>query len=242
MNKKLLKPILAVIICAAAIAGMIALPALMSGINDARLYSGAQTLAVSPRADTLSVEGAKNPAALALYIERAYIAGEGAYPYEQLTSETELEALKATGVVPQSCVLVTNYNYTQTANGAQGFIEPVSGLVKSVVWTGDEAYYEYTAQYRNNNKLDSRRLIADYTAYLGLGDIDDWVPIEFKGAYQEETTLGRWSPSCEVYISTTSDADGKSGGITASSHSAAEMEPLLGLGEAGSTAPNECCA
>lgn len=217
--KRTIKSALAILLCAAAVVGLVALPTLITEYGDSIAFSRGATRERPGgyRPDVLNEPGAHNEVARALYIDHIYVVSSGYVGQTQISGgEAELAALKEAGVAPPDCTLSAN-DYNVSRDSCVVYFEPVSGIVTSVWWNGEG--------------VDANELIENYMSYLGINLAQtgaEWLGVEYKNAYSPETTLGRYSPQLELYVSLTADEQGKSAGISVSSHTADEMKPLLG--------------
>lgn len=224
------KTLLIALVCLAVIALLIAAPAYILRAANARLLGGAEPLQRAPRADTLSDAGWGNPTARALYIHHAYVTAHGTQQIN-IGRQSDLEALQAGGVVPESCALDPGGETLEPGllpNACFIVVEPVSGVVTSCSWTGAQTLPEAYAlpHYAGGAGLETDLLLDRFAAFLGLSEVDDWITIEHADT-QNQTMVGRWSPSTNLYLSAMRGEDGTSSGVSAASYTASEMQPLL---------------
>ncbi|MDO4566151.1 MAG: hypothetical protein Q4B42_02355 [Oscillospiraceae bacterium] len=208
------KSALAVAVCLVIMAAIIAAPRLVAAADEAAMLGGEYRGERAARDGALSAAGIANAAARALYIDRAYVFASGGGRSASEGGLTQLEELKAAGIVPRSCTALSRVS-PPAENACRMELEPVSGLLVSVSWGGEG--------------VSAETLIERFAAYLGLADIEDWRHIEYRGPNMSGTSLGRYSPSLQLYISLQADDKGLANGIEIHSYTAVEMEPLLAL-------------
>ncbi len=211
--KRSLKTVVALIASALLVALFILLPSLLTEASDAKLLAERHSVTHASKVQRLTAEAASYPSALALYVSNIHTEDSvQSYPTNQGT-ETELNELKAAGVVPREYELYDNTQLSTHDKVCVVQVEPVSGVVIDIQFIGGE--------------MDTKELIESFTVYLGLEAVDDWREILVKSEYQTKTAVGRYSPSTLIYISALSDEEGRSRSISVASHTEEEMKPLL---------------